>query len=143
MKLKASTGRKLRYGGTSVAITALVIAAIIIVNVVFSLLTERFRWYADLTPDLHFTISEECFQLIEESDEDVREKYYMADDAVIYVIDAAAEVETTAAKKLAKERKRKRKALEGQAEQQRRDLETLEKYRLKYEQQKARKARSN
>jgi hypothetical protein len=69
MKLKASTGRKLRYGGTSVAITALVIAAIIIVNVVFSLLTERFRWYADLTPDLHFTISEECFQLIEESDE--------------------------------------------------------------------------
>ena len=48
-----------------------------------------------------------------------------------------------AAKKLAKERKRKRKALEGQAEQQRRDLETLEKYRLKYEQQKARKARSN
>ena len=48
-----------------------------------------------------------------------------------------------AAKKLAKERKRKRRALEGQAEQQRRDLETLEKYRLKYEQQKARKARSN
>jgi hypothetical protein len=69
MKLKASTGRKLRYGGTSVAITALVIAAIIIVNVVFSLLTERFRWYADLTPDLHFTISDECFDLIAESDE--------------------------------------------------------------------------
>ena len=69
MKLKASTGRKLRYGGTSVAITALVIAAIIIVNVVFSLLTERFRWYADLTPDLHFTISDECFDLILESDE--------------------------------------------------------------------------
>lgn len=71
MKLKASTGRKLRYGGTSVAITALVIAAIIIVNVVFSLLTERFRWYADLTPDLHFTISEECFDLIAKSDENV------------------------------------------------------------------------
>ena len=51
--------------------------------------------------------------------------------------DKAAE---KAAKKLAKERKRKRKALEGQAEQQRRDIEALEKYRLKYEQQKARKA---
>lgn len=48
-----------------------------------------------------------------------------------------------AAKKLAKERKRKRKALEDQAEQQRKDLEVLEKYRLKYEQQKARKASSN
>ena len=68
MKLKASTGRKLRYGSTSVAITALVIAAVIIVNVVFSLLTERFRWYIDLTPDLHFTISDECYELIEESD---------------------------------------------------------------------------
>ena len=45
-----------------------------------------------------------------------------------------------AAKKLAKERQRKRKALEGQAEQQRRDIEALEKYRLKYEKQKARKA---
>jgi hypothetical protein len=51
--------------------------------------------------------------------------------------DKAAE---KAAKKLAKERKRKRKALEGQAEQQRKDIEALEKYRLKYEQQKARKA---
>ncbi len=70
MKLKASTGRKLRYGGTSVAITALIIAAVIILNVVFSLLTERFRWYIDLTPDLHFTISDECYQLIEVSDED-------------------------------------------------------------------------
>jgi thioredoxin-like negative regulator of GroEL len=68
MKLKASTGRKLRYGGTSAAITALIIAAIIIFNVIFSLLTERFRWYVDLTPDLHFTISDECYQLIEESD---------------------------------------------------------------------------
>ena len=68
MKLKASTGRKLRYGGTSVAITALIIAAVIIFNVVFSLLVQRFRWYIDLTPDLHFTISDECYELIEESD---------------------------------------------------------------------------
>jgi hypothetical protein len=48
-----------------------------------------------------------------------------------------------AAKKLAKERRRKRRALEGQAAQQRRDIETLERYRLKYEERKARKSRSN
>ena len=47
------------------------------------------------------------------------------------------------AKKLAKERKRKRIALEGQAQQQRKDLEALERYRLKYEAQKARKSRPN
>lgn len=45
-----------------------------------------------------------------------------------------------AAKKLEKERKRKRKALEDQADQQRKDLEALEKYRLRYEKQKAREA---
>ena len=53
--------------------------------------------------------------------------------------DATKEAEK-AAKKLEKERKRKRKALESQAAQQRRDIETLEKYRLKYEQQKSRKS---
>lgn len=64
MKLKASTGRKLRYGGTSVALTALIIAAVIIVNVIFSLCVERFTWYVDLTPELKFTISDDCYDLI-------------------------------------------------------------------------------
>ena len=45
------------------------------------------------------------------------------------------------AKRLAKERQRKRKALEDQAEQQRKDLQALEKYRQKYEKQKARQQR--
>lgn len=45
-----------------------------------------------------------------------------------------------AAKKLEKERARKRKALEVQAAQQRKDLEALEKYRRKFEQQKARES---
>ena len=45
-----------------------------------------------------------------------------------------------AAKKLEKERKRKRKALEDQAAQQRKDLESLEKYRQKFLKQKAREA---
>ena len=64
MRLKASTQKKLRYGGTSAALTALIMAAIIVINVIFSLCVERFSWYIDLTPDLHFTISEECFELL-------------------------------------------------------------------------------
>ena len=54
----------------------------------------------------------------------------------------ANKVAEKAAKKLEKERKRKRKALESQAAQQRRDIETLEKYRLKFEQQKSRESKS-
>lgn len=64
MKLKASTGRKLRYGGTSIALTALIIAAVIIVNALVTLLVQNFGLYVDLTPDLHFTISDECYELI-------------------------------------------------------------------------------
>ncbi len=64
MKMKASTGRKLRYGGTSVALTAAIVAVVIILNVLFSLLVQRFGLYVDLTPDLHFTISQECYDLI-------------------------------------------------------------------------------
>jgi len=64
MKLSVSAGRKLKYGGTSVALTAIVLALVIIVNLFFALLVQRFSWYVDLTPDLHFTISDECFELI-------------------------------------------------------------------------------
>ena len=64
MKLNMSTGRKLKYGGTSVALTALVLALVIVINLIFALLVQRFSWYVDLTPDLHFTISDECYELI-------------------------------------------------------------------------------
>ena len=58
MKIKASTGRKLRYGGLSLALTALIIAVVVIVNVIFSALAQKFMWYGDLTPELLYTISD-------------------------------------------------------------------------------------
>ena len=64
MKLKASTGRKLRYGGTSVILTAAIVAVVVVINVLFTLLVQRYGLYVDLTPDLHFTISDECYDLI-------------------------------------------------------------------------------
>ena len=64
MKIKTSTGRKIRYGGTSIALTALIIAVVIILNAIMTLLTKRFMWYGDLTPDLHFTLSQDFFDLI-------------------------------------------------------------------------------
>ncbi len=70
MKLKASTGRKLKYGGISAALTALIIAVIIIVNVIFSALTQKFMWYVDLTPELLYSLSDEALDLIENGDEE-------------------------------------------------------------------------
>ncbi len=64
MKLKSSTGRKLRYGATSYILTALILLVVMVVNVIFSLCVSRFNWYADLTPEPHFTMSDEFYDLI-------------------------------------------------------------------------------
>lgn len=67
MKNKAM-GRKLRYGGVTAVLTALIIAAIIVVNVIFSALAGKFLWYVDLTPELLFTLSDNCVDLLENGD---------------------------------------------------------------------------
>ena len=69
MKIKASTGRKLRYGGMSALITALIIAIVIIVNVIFSALSQKFLWYVDLTPELLYSMSDEALDIIENGDD--------------------------------------------------------------------------
>lgn len=68
MKNNAYNKRKLRYASTSVALTALIIGAIIALNVIFSAFAARFLWYVDLTPEQLFTLSDACFDLIENGD---------------------------------------------------------------------------
>ena len=50
--------------------TALIIAVIIVVNVIFSALSKKFLWYADLTSPELFTLSENCIDLLENGDEE-------------------------------------------------------------------------
>lgn len=69
MKNRSTLGRKLRYGGASVALTALIIAVVIMINVLFSALAQRFLWYTDLTPEFMFTLSEEALSIVESGDE--------------------------------------------------------------------------
>ncbi len=68
MKMKTGLGRKLRYGGVTAALTAAVIAIVIIVNVIFSALAQKNLWYTDLTPELMFTLSENAVTLMKEGD---------------------------------------------------------------------------
>ncbi len=70
MKMKTGTGRKLKYGGISAALTALIIAVIIIVNIIFSTLAQKFMWYVDLTPELLYSLSDEALALIETGDDE-------------------------------------------------------------------------
>lgn len=69
MKMKSINTKKLRYGGVTALLTALIIAAVIVGNVIFSALAQKFLWYADLTPELLFTLSEECVDLIANGDD--------------------------------------------------------------------------
>ena len=50
MKIGNGLERKLRYGSTSVGFCALVIAAVILLNVVFGALCSGRLWFIDLTP---------------------------------------------------------------------------------------------
>ena len=68
MKMKTDTGRKLRYGGVTAVLTAAIIAIVIIVNVIFSALAQKELWYSDLTPELIFTLSENCITLMNDGD---------------------------------------------------------------------------
>ena len=68
MKMKTGMGRKLRYGGVTAALTAAIIAIVIVVNVAFSALAQKLVWYTDLTPDLEFTLSDNCIELIKEGE---------------------------------------------------------------------------
>ena len=68
MKLKSATNRKLRYGGVTAILTACIIAVVIIFNVIFSALAQKFLWYADLTPELLFTLSDNAVDLLQNGD---------------------------------------------------------------------------
>ncbi len=49
----------------SVAITVLVIAAVIIFNVIFSALAAKFGWFIDLTKEGIYTLSDNCVELLD------------------------------------------------------------------------------
>ena len=72
MKLKSNqaNSRKLRYGGVTAALTALIIAIIVVANVIFSALAQKGRWFTDLTATQQFTLSQNCIDLIRNGDEE-------------------------------------------------------------------------
>ena len=56
--------KKLRYGSVAIALTAFIIAAVVLLNVLFSSLASNNRWYLDMTSEMLFTLTDECENLI-------------------------------------------------------------------------------
>ncbi len=70
-KGKFFRSRRFRYGSMSVGITALVIAAVILINVIFSMLASKYLWYVDMTKEGVYRISESCYNLLDDTFEKV------------------------------------------------------------------------
>ena len=64
-KQSISQSRKFKYGSVAVLFTAAVIAAIVVLNVVATALTQKFSLYVDMTSEDLYSISEACDTMIE------------------------------------------------------------------------------
>ena len=70
-KNSALSSRKFKYGSLSVAMTCVIIAAIVLFNGVFKMLADKYLWYTDLTRDEIYTLSDVAVQALENVDKDV------------------------------------------------------------------------
>lgn len=64
MKLQNGSSRKLRYGSVSLAITAGVVCAVLLLNVLVSALFSKNLWWIDLTTEPLYTLSDETTFLL-------------------------------------------------------------------------------
>ena len=56
--------KKFRHGSISLALTVIIIAAVILVNAIFTALSNKFLWQIDMTKDQMFTLSDEAKDLL-------------------------------------------------------------------------------
>lgn len=64
---KSATSRRRRWGTLSVILTVCVVAVVIICNVIFQKLADRYFWYVDMTPSGTFTLSDDCLDYVTDS----------------------------------------------------------------------------
>ena len=58
--MKLTQSKKFRHGSVSVALTVVVIVAVILFNAIFTTLASKYLWYLDMTPEPRFTLSDEA-----------------------------------------------------------------------------------
>lgn len=78
-------GKKFRYGSTAAVFTVAFIALVIIVNVIFTALAEKYRWYIDMTGDEIFSLSDatkEALSPLRERGRDVTITFCMDKDKI-------------------------------------------------------------
>ena len=75
--------KKFKYGATAVAFTCFCIAAIILFNVIFSTLANKFLWSVDMTSSQLFTLSDATHELLKDIDEEITINFCQPLDTLI------------------------------------------------------------
>ena len=63
--------RKFKYGSVATAFTVAFVAIVVIFNIIFSALAQKYMWYIDMTKEQVFTLSEEAKEIMSDITEDV------------------------------------------------------------------------
>ena len=75
MKNNLVHSRKFKHGSLSVALTVVIIAAVVIINVIASALAANYSWmYIDMTSEKLYTLSDECIDLLDKSFVEIMQK---------------------------------------------------------------------
>ncbi len=101
---KKISQKVLRRGGVTVALTVLIVAAVILLNGSVTTLALRFGWYINMNPTPDFPVTDACYdfldgQVMPAADEPIRlifcesEENILADTTFSYVLSTARELE--------------------------------------------------
>ncbi len=71
MKTNFFRSRKFKYGAAATAMTVLFVAVVILLNVIFTALCQHYLWYADMTGDELFTLSDSSRKYLADIDDDL------------------------------------------------------------------------
>ena len=67
--------RKLKYGAASIVLTAVVIAAVVIFNTIFSALVYKYNWYVDMTKEGLYGLTDAGRTLLDEIDAPINVRF--------------------------------------------------------------------
>ncbi len=78
-----------QYGSAAVILVAVVLALVVILNVILSLFTQKFGWYADISSSKYFRFSEQSLKLLDEIDGENNKLtvYFFSDENILNATD--------------------------------------------------------
>lgn len=82
MRTGFTQSRKFKYGSVATVFTISFVAIVVIFNIIFTALANKYNWYVDMTKDQVYTLSEEAKELMSDIPDDVY-IYFASDPDVL------------------------------------------------------------